>query len=249
MSLTTYKIFSWGNREFEGANVKYEAAIQVVAKRAAGCLYTVPNEYICQELGRAIGLPIPTGVVIDKDGEMYYSSLNFNITGHRLPPCDVLAVARDCPNLAVGIILFDIWIGNYDRHLKNMSYNTISKSLHIFDHGNALLYPAGLSNASANTGELGIGRHCLAGVITTLSDIWMWQERIDSIPEFFIRDKLRDATAMGLPQEEIEYCVRYLLRRRTELVDLVRTHRGTFRSVPVGMLDLLCTPQPDDYCI
>ncbi|MBL0035370.1 MAG: hypothetical protein IPP26_06280, partial [Flavobacteriales bacterium] len=57
------------------------------------------------------------------------------------------------PFLATGLLLFDIWVANCDRHVKNfeVDYSTTPVSMNIFDHGHALFgYVGGQGEARLN---------------------------------------------------------------------------------------------------
>jgi hypothetical protein len=74
----------------------------------------VLNELVCILLGRALFLPLPPGVLLDNNGETYFSSLNFNFAGQALPSAPVATIVAELPELSWGITLFDgyAWLKN-----------------------------------------------------------------------------------------------------------------------------------------
>jgi hypothetical protein len=113
MPATRYQIWGWGDRQTGVTEEQYLVGVTTRAKRASShCAFTVVNEYVCQELGRMLGLPIPVGAILEREGVPYYASLDFNVEGQKLPPADAVALAGDLPDLSLGIVMFDIWIGN-----------------------------------------------------------------------------------------------------------------------------------------
>jgi hypothetical protein len=83
-------------------------AAQGVAKRAtADHPFTVANEYVCGQLGRLLGLPIPPGFTVVAGGTVYHVSMDFNLAGQALPPADAAALVAHDPDLASGIVVFD----------------------------------------------------------------------------------------------------------------------------------------------
>ena len=104
--------------------------------------YCVPNEVVCGEIGRFLGLPVPpAGVVYTPKGDdLFYASLDFNLTGNALPPVNVTKCVSVLPRESAGVLLFDILIANSDRHGRNLSVDFSAKPprMNIFDHGHAL---------------------------------------------------------------------------------------------------------------
>jgi len=114
-----------------------------VAKRnSTDAPYAVPNEFICGRLGLLIGLPVPPGTVVTtEDGRLAYVSLQFGPKGKPPPPVNPQEFTEDNPNIAAGVIAFDHWIGNPDRHEHNLAYVRGEPKIPVtvFDHSHALL--------------------------------------------------------------------------------------------------------------
>ena len=80
-----------------------------------------------------MGLPIPLGVILERDRQLYYASLHVAVAGEKLPPAtedDLDAIAAD-ESLACGIVMFDSWIVNEDRHVGNISYLDETRSTYL----------------------------------------------------------------------------------------------------------------------
>jgi hypothetical protein len=73
--------------------------------------------------------PIPPGFVMENEGEQYYVSMNFNLSGEDLPPANTKKITDNHPELSWGIILFDILISNFDRHEENISYDSVARKV------------------------------------------------------------------------------------------------------------------------
>jgi hypothetical protein len=96
-----------------GATQSFHVGVAGVAKgNAAGLPFVVTNELLCGHLARVLLPPVPPGFIIDHNGTPHYVSLNFNLAGEDLPPADPGAIANARPDLACGIVLFDIWMVN-----------------------------------------------------------------------------------------------------------------------------------------
>lgn len=123
MEFGFYEVDAWGER-LPGASAPRRCTLSGVAKQNSdGAPYAVPHEFICGRLGLLIGLPVPPGVVITtQDGKLAYISLSFGPKGERPPPVNAQHIAEDRPYAAAGIVAFDCWIGNPDRHQENLAY-------------------------------------------------------------------------------------------------------------------------------
>ena len=127
----------------DGVLKSYHASLRVIAKNNAEARYCISNEFICAEVGRFIGLPVPPCGVVYAHGhaaKYWFASLNFNLTADELPPADTDECVGQHPDLSTGLVLFDIWIANPDRHKKNLSFDLSEKPprMSVFDHSHAL---------------------------------------------------------------------------------------------------------------
>ncbi len=251
MPATRYKIWHWaGPARTDGTSDQYLVGVQTRAKKGtpSNAPFTVPNELIGCQLGRALGLPIPAGAIIERDGEAYYASLDFNVEGQRLPPANEAALARERPDLACGILLFDAWILNNDRHRWNLSFNPSTKSVFLYDHGKAFFGPNGRDGLLSAKGQLGFNCHCLADEVQSLAYLWEWSGRINELPKFLIRQTIEEASKVGLPKAEVNFCADYLIERRRMLLGLFAKHRYMFPNVSPAFWDQFDT-EAEDYCI
>jgi hypothetical protein len=69
----------------------------------------------------------------------HYVSMDFSSGGEVLPPADARGIVTEFPDLACGIILFDLWIANRDRIETNISFDEATKVVQVFDHGRAFM--------------------------------------------------------------------------------------------------------------
>ena len=237
MPATQYKIWAIGAPVGEGATQSFHVGVAGIAKGSTVTLpYTVSNELISNLLARSIFLPTPPGFIIDHNNEAHYVSLNFNLAGQDLPPVDPVALVAAHPQLACGIVLFDMWIVNGDRHRKNIAFDTVSNKVEIFDHSHAF-FQGGQNHLVAAVDQLGIGGHCLANRLPSLDGMVEWSERMRAIPEFYIREAIADAVDLGLPTNQQDFCTAFLLTRRERLLRLVRDNQAAFPLVPPANWD------------
>jgi hypothetical protein len=235
MPATSYKVFSWGSPIGIGVTGSCHVAIAGVAKKAtAADPYIVVNEVFCNSLARSILLPCPPGAMLDKDGEPYFFSLDFNLAGQALPPVSPSAIVSAFPRTAWGIILFDALVMNGDRHNRNIAHDTATQRVQIFDHSHAFVRPNGsiTANLAASDGALSIGGHCLAQEINTLDGFDMWMERIKLIPDYFIEGLIEATVAIGLPAADERECVNFMKNRKSTFDAILSTNMDKFPKLP-----------------
>jgi HipA-like kinase len=236
-----YKVWQWGGAVSQGAMQSQYVGVSGVAKCASvENPFAVANELLCGNLARAVFLPVPPSFLVTKSGVPHHVSLDFNLAGQSLPPVDPPAVAKAHPELSVGVILFDAWIVNPDRHASNLAYDLPSGRLSMFDHSHAFYHGvAGRQWLEQQTSMLGIGGHCLAPAITDLEGARKWSDRIQKVPEFYIADTVAMAVDAGIPTGDKTFCEDFLATRRGRLLDLLHQHRALFPNVQPGLWDHL----------
>jgi uncharacterized tellurite resistance protein B-like protein len=241
MPATSYKVFQWGNRVGAGAMASVNVAVSGVAKTSTPELpLAVVNELICADLARAVRLPIPPSFLVhDKDAKPYHVSLNFHLSGEDLPPADAAAIATDFPELACGVILFDMWVCNSDRHASNIAYDKAMKQVTLFDHSHAFLHgQQGKTFLENLRSQPAIGGHCLASQIMKVDGFKTWQDRISAVPEFYIREAVQQTVGIGTMTADLAiFATDYLLDRRKRLPELIQAHRALFPKVELDLWD------------
>ncbi|WP_254508323.1 HipA family kinase [Anatilimnocola floriformis] len=186
------------------------------------------------------------GCAVNDEGQRYYASLHVAGSAETLPKAtkaDISAILCD-DKLACGIIVFDSWILNADRHNKNISYDDETQQTFIFDHGAAIYSadddsPTGQrTEMEKNRNRLGIGAHCLKE-IKSLRWFDHWYNKLLRIPDEFIRDTVKTATTVGLPSEDESFVADFLLERRVRLYDFFyKDHKYHFPKVDDGLFSL-----------
>ncbi len=151
------------------------------------------------------------------------------------------------PDLCCGVIVFDLWIANTDRHDGNLSFdpNVSPKRLNVFDHSHALFGLEGAQRLErfvnaftlTESAESGTNRHCLLDQVTDLSGFGYWVDRINLLPKFQIIDACKNAESLGLiDAAERKSLLAFLLGRRKILRHLMETNSEQFiflRSLPI----------------
>jgi hypothetical protein len=208
--------------------------------------YIVANEYICAKMGEFIGLPIPPFAIVQGQGshpDPWFVSLDFNLTGKPLPDIDPVECVAHFPSLSVGVVMFDVWIANSDRHIGNINMDhpmSRAPRINVFDHSHALFGLAGpdrlkkLRDAlgiteSANTGA---NRHCLIDELQGEQFFDEWFNRIRLTPDFFIDDCCASVAELGiLTPHEKELAADFLKHRRDSIQDIAMSDVKEFPGI------------------
>lgn len=237
MEFGFYEVDAWGE-QLPGASAPQRCTLSGVAKRnSVGAPYAVPNEFICGRLGLLVGLPIPPGVVMTADdGKLAYISLRFGPKGERPPPVNAQQLVEDKPYIAAGIVAFDCWIGNPDRHQENLAYVRGEPKIPvtIFDHSHALLgHQAGMAaqQLQANKDEpliLGI----LPQHVQSSGEFRDWASRISAVSPELIRDVCDTVVHKdGITVEERDAVVDFLIHRKDRVLEKIRGAKGAMPNV------------------
>lgn len=233
-----------GSGTTDGSN----ASVPVVAKtNCQKAPYCVPNELVCGELGRFLGLPVPAGEVCysnSSNHQLFYVSLNFNLIGSTLPPVNTTRCIKELPVESAGLLLFDILIGNADRHGRNFSVDFGVKPpiMNIFDHGHALFGKdkgqgserltrlrdrLAISGGSRTQGN----RHCILDQIDTDAHFGLWLERIRLLPDFVIDNLCAELPGLGCTKEESKAAADFLKYRSLKLEEIIVANKAEFTGM------------------
>jgi hypothetical protein len=179
-------------------------------------------------------LPCPPGALLERSGDTYFCSLDFNHAGHALPPINAAAVVSALPELAWGITLFDILIMNVDRHHQNISFDTNTKEVTIFDHSHAFMTPNGDIDTTlkANQDKPAMGGHCLATELNTWNGFSSWAGKIKLLPDFCLEGAVDEACHVGIPQGKKTAIYDFLRSRRDGIDSIVTNNKAQFPKLP-----------------
>ena len=231
-----YELDAWGPA-IGGASGARTCTLNGLAKIAsANSPYAVGNELICSRLGLLIGLPVPPGLITrTDDDEPAYVSIRFGPKGQLPPPANSQHLVEDNPSLAAGIIAFDCWTANDDRHEQNLAYVREPKiPLAVFDHERALLG----QTAGAGTGRLKDERDnphvggCLCPYVTSDAEFSDWASRIGSVSARVIRDLAAMASAAGaMTADEASAIEEFLVHRKSRILPMIQASQATLPNV------------------
>jgi hypothetical protein len=203
--------------------------------------FDTANEFVCDRLGLALGLPVPPGVLTsDEASSPAYARLWFGPCDATPPPADVEAFVRDQPYMAAGVVAFDCWIGNDDRSGANLVYLP-PDVLVVFDHGQALW------GTLATSGQIDDFEDPLVGGIAELlledRHLEDWACRIREVPEALLREVTAVPARLGIVEDDdAERAYHFLRKRQATILDLLRAayRQGIFTSL--HRPSVLCCP-------
>lgn len=234
MEAHLFALDSWGEPVGAGASGARYCTLQGVAKiNSQDARYTVANEFVCSRLAGLIGLPCPPGVMArSDDGELAYVSLKFGEKGESPPPVIPSEVAHDNPSAAAGVVAFDCWVLNGDRHKRNLAYVRGSIPLTVFDHSHSLYGPnEGVGRLDRYDG-VPLVAGCLHGELTNEGELADWCDRISRVDARVIRDVFDQLAQVGaLTPDEAERGTEYMVKRQGELYTLIRSDPQRFPNI------------------
>lgn len=204
--------------------------------------YLLANEWICANLGWQIRLPIPPFALMRKNtSPRFFASLDFGV--RETTPTDMVPhkLVSAMPRVATGVIVFDVFIANPDRHEGNLKVDNPHRptALEVFDHDCALLGSNkkrhGVSRLKHVTGQLGLCKgitggnfHKLASPLTSNCYMHEWISRIDFIHNSFIEDICSEARDLGISKEEAEATSFFLKERKQHISDIINSNKHFF---------------------
>jgi len=150
-----YAITSVGGGVGGGVSGAFEVELLGIGKTEAAEPYALSSEFVSGQLAAALGLPVPPSTIaVTNSGEKVFVCLRFSVGSLSLPAVNPSGLVQDRPVLAAGIVAFDSWVGNWDRHAGNIAYVRGVSGASIFDHGRTLLRtPTGQGEAALRAGR------------------------------------------------------------------------------------------------
>ena len=238
MEEVIYVVDVWGEPVGAGATAPQYCSLGGVCKRNTEQQpYVIANELICGRLGLMIGVPVPPGAIVrgENEGELAHVCLRFGQKGERPPPAALDELVEDCPSEAAGVVAFDCWIANDDRHPENIAFVRGTLPVVAYDHSHALLGP------TEGPGRLADHDRTLAGsqigsYITDDSHLVDWADRISGISDAAIEALcMRTVLEGAIDQAEAEAVRDFLANRKGRIMDLLRASTQALPNVQWGL--------------
>jgi hypothetical protein len=214
-----------------------QGVVKVASPKAA---YTVVNESVASRIAGLLGLPVPPGAIAELDhGTIAFAMMKFGKKGDKPPPADAQDFVQNRPRLAAGIVLFDAWVLNKDRHSRNLAWYPRGRgSVVIFDHGHALLGTdagKGVETLNRMVTDPCLGYGCLIGELTVASDVESWIEQIEAVRDSAISEICQPLTGLGVcNRDESAKLEEVLIHRKKAVRTLVKAARDKFTKIDDG---------------
>lgn len=217
-----------------------------LARTAKKNPYLLANEWIGSSLGWFLRLPIPPFALMRKASTSvrYFASLDYGRKETTASDMIPRTLCKQLPRIATGIVLFDILIGNPDRHEGNVKVDDPNNptSVELIDQEHALFGHAkdrGIQRLQFISGKLGFCRlpntcdvHKIGASLSTAAYFDFWVGRIESIPDGFIKDVVNEAKEIHLVgSDEADLCTDFLLQRKLAIRSIVRSNKAFFAAI------------------
>jgi hypothetical protein len=205
--------------------------------------YLVPNEWICGNIGRMLGLPVPPFALFrtGKKTKPMFGSLDFRYSESPPPDTNPAKCVDRMPRECAGLVVFDIFIANADRHAGNIVVDNPNNptEIHMFDHDRALFgyvkgqgaarlqkveNRLGVSGGSQSTGNA----HCMLEHLSSSDDLSEWCQRIATIPIWQIEDICKSEC---VPSRLREAAISFLRSRRNNIGQLIMANKDAFPNI------------------
>ena len=191
--------------------------------------FLVANEYISYELLKLLNLPVPKGFLYTRNGDTFFLS-EYRKNAKKLlaySPDTIIPLIRNWEDL-IGIVCFDVWVMNYDRHQNNVLICEDSKvdTFFAIDHDRALfnmcpdesrlMFRHNLpANAFVNRNLL----PALTPLIDSFTKLIPFIERIQNITADQMKAVIHDQAGKLLEQKYQDKLLTVLTERKDKLQD------------------------------
>jgi hypothetical protein len=239
-----FDVALWGARvEDSSGGVSHLRLNSFARKNTPERPFAVANDFIASSLGIATGLPVPPGTLVGVYGGGYnYASLAFGDRGDKPPPIIPPQFCAERAWEACGIIAFDHWVHNTDRHDGNIGHLP-EVAVAVFDHDLALLNEAKTSDDAlallAASQDVPVKSHCLPPHLKDVSHFGEWFDRIASVTRREIRRAAIAAHTAELVSAELrDALVAFLEHRQTRIGSFIEQTRDQYQNVDSWTLDI-----------
>lgn len=207
--------------------------------------YLLANEYICGCLAMCLRLPIPSFAILFEKRLKARMFASYSFEGETRPRDVEPEILYDhFPDLCTGVAVFDMWVGNSDRHAGNIKVDNPGnpKRFWIFDHERALFgihQKEGRKRLKALQTRLGITQgtvsgssdHCLVPLLDSTERILRWLDRIRGVPSWYINEICLELAPQSLTKKEAKAASAFLIDRSRSLGTLIRNARERFPHI------------------
>lgn len=206
--------------------------------------YSVANEKIASEIGRALGLPIPEVLLyrLSREWVAFSCFVEQTESGESAPSGTALQIEsyyQSHPEELHGMICFDLFIGNNDRKTDNLILGE-DGVVRLIDHANSLFYrptsstEAGIARLLAiqqNLSALFDKPHWFLEGLQSWELIDEWCKRIEALPSYFIRSVVNNMPSGILKDEDRQTVIEFLTTRKNLMLGIIETNLSLFPNL------------------
>jgi hypothetical protein len=229
--LEHYKVRSIRNKKSDSITKPLACSLDAILKfdgiNSPCCVY---NELVALRLAQTIHIPVATGVLTITGAGEAYASIELSSPGLRL--ADLLEsqyaeAAAQYPEKAAALLVFDIFIGNWDRY-SNLKVIFVTPHLRLFqafDHEHALLFVENdpMKSIEALGGmNLLVDPHPFYGKFQR-TPLLKWAERIMEIDDVMIHECCELGRPLGTVTTDMQKSLaNALCQRKNNLEQIIK---------------------------
>lgn len=207
--------------------------------------YAAANEYIAYVLGSRLGLSMLNATLLQAGDDFYFGS-PYMLKGSwrdRMDP----ALFRRCGNLdqVYGLVAFDVWLYNFDRHEGNLLCRQIPRTgawmMLLNDHSHCLMAPA--ETPASLAARVAGGRPpelvklpYVREEVRSLDRLKQAVGKVESLTDTTIGTVVASLPTKLLPLQERADVVRFICTRRDTLRATIAADQGYFMNLERGKL-------------
>jgi len=206
--------------------------------------YLLSNEWICSNIGRLLGLPIPPFALMRRHGKGMFVSWMYG--SGSVTPDDVLpdVCFQQMPEVCTGILLFDVFVANPDRHRGNLKVDDPHRPtrVEVIDHDRSMFGSSpgqGAARLERLWDRLGTSggsqtaetENCLMEVASSSDYFETWLQKIMTIPDWFLDDVCEEAMGIPATRDEVDVAKAFLKDRKRRLRELLKGHKNQFPGI------------------
>jgi hypothetical protein len=235
-----FVVDAWGDHiDITGGAVtgpRYVTMTAIAKHNGPDAPHLVANEYVSMKLGLALELPVVMGAISKSEDEdqLVYLSFRVGAKSEAPPPVIPAHLVADFPDIAAGLVAFDIWIGNEDRHDRNLAYTRNHQPVAIFDHSHALfrLKQGGGREGLLKRAKLPMVAGRIVPELLSDRDLKEWARRIKSVRDETIR-RICDSALHhdAFDSDERDALKSFLVYRRDRIDEFVSGAAALFKKM------------------
>jgi hypothetical protein len=172
---------------------------------------------------------------MDSNGKYMFVSMRFSAGPTSLPPVNPAELVAHRPEVAAGIVAFDCWVANWDRHAGNIAFVPGVSGVGVFDHGRTLLRTptgAGAVEIEKWRTQPCVHQGALLQFVNDYQLLARWAERIALVTPELIKDACGTAARLGAcTLAEAQATENFLEYRKTGIMGYLSAERGMLPRV------------------